>query len=78
LHQLLQEEKAAIPRVLRMLREVCHKLGFLNTYFAEAQTFTSELKESCVESGIAVLEFFSYIYKFLRHDMPMMYSTAGE
>ncbi|OTA87935.1 hypothetical protein M434DRAFT_130703 [Hypoxylon sp. CO27-5] len=76
--KLLQEETAAIPRVLRMLREVCHKIGILNSYYAEAQTFTQELKEVCVESGITILYFFFDIVYFIRNDMPVAYFPPGQ
>ena len=39
----------------------------------------SELKESCVESAIAVLFLFSHVAKFLRNDMPVAaYSSTGK
>ncbi|KAI1408047.1 hypothetical protein F5Y13DRAFT_205132 [Hypoxylon sp. FL1857] len=76
--KLVQEEKEAIPHVLRMLRGVCHKIGILNNYYAEAQTFTQELKEACVESGIAILYFFSDVVKFIRDDMPVTYYRPGQ
>jgi hypothetical protein len=75
--KLLQEEKAALPRVLQMTREVCHKVGILNSYFSQAQTFTAELKENCIESAIVVLNFLADVIMFLRNDMEMIFPTNG-
>ncbi len=58
-----------------MIREVCNNLGILCGYFTEAEIFTPDLKECCVESGIALLNFFSDTVYFLRNDMPRGHST---
>ena len=74
--QLSQDEEAAVIRVPRMLRELCHKVEILNTYCADLQSLTTQLKESCVETGLAMLSFFSQVVKFLRSDI--VYSTPGK
>lgn len=75
--KLLQEQKAAIPRILQMTREVCHEVGILNNYFSHAQTFTPELKENCIESAIIILNFLTDVILFLRNDMELIFSTTG-
>lgn len=67
--QILQEEQAAIPRIVPMMREVCNNIGILSGYFADSETFTNDLKECCVESGIALIGFFFGTVGFLRNDM---------
>jgi hypothetical protein len=78
MYQLLQEEKAALRHVIPRMREVCNNLGVLSGYFSEAEAFTTDLIECCVESGIALLQFLSDIIKFLRNDMPIRHSTTSE
>ncbi|KAF2259245.1 NB-ARC and TPR domain protein [Lojkania enalia] len=73
--KLAHDEKAAISRVFRMLRDVCYKVEILNNYFAKATSFTPELKESCIECGIVLLSLFSYIIEFMRRDV--VYSTPA-
>ncbi len=74
--KLAQEEHAAVHRVPRMLRKLCHKIEILNNYCADAQSLTPEITEACVDSGLAMLSFFSGIVKFMRSDI--VYSTPGE
>jgi hypothetical protein len=58
-----------------MLRENFHKVENLNNHFAEANTFTAELKECCIEIGVTFLFFLSYVVKFMRNDI--IYTTHG-
>ncbi|PVH86783.1 NB-ARC and TPR domain protein [Cadophora sp. DSE1049] len=65
----------AASNVIRMLRENCHKIDILNNQFTEANTFTAELKECCVEIGVTFLSFLFSVVKFMRNDI--IYTTHG-
>lgn len=75
--QILREEKSAVSRVCRMISDFFHKMSLLNSCFSRAETFSVELQESCIESGIALLNFLTYLINFMRNDLPVE-SAAGK
>jgi hypothetical protein len=74
--QIAQGEESAIPRVPRMLREVCHKIELLNSHCIDTRSLTPQMREACFESGLTVLSFLSAVVKFMRSDI--IYSGSGE
>ncbi len=68
-------ETGTASNVVRMLRESCHKIDIVNNHFTEANTFTAELKECCVEIGVTFLSFLFSVVKFMRNDI--IYTTHG-
>lgn len=54
-----------------MLRESYNKVGMLNSYLEEPESFTLEKEECCIEGGIVILRLLSFIIKFMRDDMPV-------
>ncbi|KAI1418796.1 NB-ARC and TPR domain protein [Xylaria sp. FL1777] len=68
--KILREEKPAVSRVCRMMSDFFHKMSLLNSCFSRAETFSVELQESCIESGIALLNFLTYVINFMRNDLP--------
>jgi hypothetical protein len=58
-------------RALPELRDICDRISLLNNYFSRTPVFTPDLKKSCIEAGMLVLQLFSFIVRFIRHDMPV-------
>lgn len=60
-----------MPPITRMLRGICHKIDLHNNYCSDAQAMTPKFKESCVEIGLALLSFLSYLIDFMRGEFPL-------
>ena len=59
-----------------MLRELCYEIEIFNSYCDNTLSLTPQLKESSIESGLALLSFFSQIVKFMRSDI--VYTIPGQ
>ena len=75
--QLLQEEKPAMDRALPTMCDVCDRIGLLNNYFSRTPAFTPDLKKSCIEAGMVVIQLFSFLVRFIRNDMPVQTAQSS-
>ncbi|KAM0335642.1 hypothetical protein ACHAQA_000691 [Verticillium albo-atrum] len=55
--KLSQEEEAAVPRVLRALRNLCRKIEIFNGFCQESSSGSTEAHQSCFEAAHAFLSF---------------------
>ena len=60
-----------MDRALPTMRDVGDRIGLLNNYFSRTPAFTLDLKNSCIEAGMVVLQLFSFLVRFIRNDMPV-------
>ncbi len=66
-----------MDRVLPTMRDVCDRIGLLNNYFSRTPEFTPDLKKSCIEAGIVVLQLFSFLVRFIRNEMPVQAAQSS-
>ncbi|KAG8161020.1 hypothetical protein KVR01_009284 [Diaporthe batatas] len=78
INKLAREEEGNIPRIPRMLRDLCHRLEVLNNYGSrQLSGLASQMKEAALEIAVSLLSFFSHIVKFMRSDFNFAYSVSG-
>ena len=66
-----------MDRALPTMRDVGDRIGLLNNYFSRTPAFTLDLKKSCIEAGMVVLQLFSFLVRFIRNDMPVQAAQSS-